>query len=118
MNRQILNKGPARTRCVTAQVMLSCAAAVIISLLWLSIATAADLFGTVRRNGKPAEGVTVKLARENQPANDPAKSATTDTAGQYIIRGIVPGNYMLICDGKNPLLIDIGSGIHRRDCNL
>jgi hypothetical protein len=90
--------------------------AAIVSLLWYSSSMAADLFGTVQRGGKPAAGVMVKLQPETTSAGE--KQATTNTAGQYVIREIVPGKYKLICDDKEQTPMDIGSGINRRNCNL
>ncbi|MCU0591982.1 MAG: carboxypeptidase-like regulatory domain-containing protein [Desulfobacterales bacterium] len=118
MNGQKLNNKKAPTRRSTETVILASMFAAIVSLLWYSSSMAADLFGTVQRSGKPADGVVVKLQPASTSVRDREKQATTNTAGQYVIREIVPGKYKLICDDKEQALIDIGSGINRRNCNL
>ena len=76
------------------------------------LAAAADLIGTVlNKGGKPAAGVAVTL----QSAGRPARVATSDAVGRYVLSAVVPGNYTLICNGtKQPLKIQ--AGINRRNC--
>jgi len=116
MNGQKLPNASARTRRTIGPIWLTCVITVLVPLLCFSPTLAADLFGTVQRGGKPAAGVMVKLQPETTSAGE--KQATTNTAGQYVIREIVPGKYKLICDDKEQAPIDIGSGINRRNCNL
>jgi carboxypeptidase family protein len=95
-----------RTRLAAARIVIAAAAVSLPSL-----AAAADLIGTVFKGGKPTAGVTVTLESENQPA----RSATSDAVGRYVLSAVVPGNYTLSCNGtKQPLRIQ--DGINRRDC--
>jgi hypothetical protein len=119
MKAHTLYDGLTRSRRLIAQVMIQCAAAIVICAFALSLATAADLIGTVWKSGRPVKDATVKLVPDNQPAAGQEKSTTTDAAGRYVISGVVPGRYKLICNGKeDPAPVDIGYAINRRNCEL
>jgi Carboxypeptidase regulatory-like domain len=95
-----------RMQVVAARVVI---AAAVVSLP--SLAAAADLVGTVLKGGKPVAGTTVTLGQKNGPA----RSVNTDTEGRYVFSGVIPGNYILRCNGTEQPL-SISDGINRRDC--
>ena len=78
---------------------------------------AGTVTGTVKRDGKPASGITVMATCS---PSDPAKSveqmfsqapsikATTDSAGLYRIEGLAPGKY-LIAPSAAPLISSSGN---------
>jgi hypothetical protein len=111
-------EGLATGRRLVATITRSCMVAVLVSLFCCSVATAADLIGTVFKDGKPVIGATVNLVPDSQSVtNSPPPPTKTDQVGQYTIRGIVPGRYKLSCDSMVKI-IDIGYGINRYDCKL
>jgi hypothetical protein len=102
--------------------MFRFAIVIVINVFSYSVAPAADLIGTVRRSGSPARGVTVVLdpSNNNAPVGQ-KKSTTSDKAGRYVIFGVVPGQYNLICtDGKqeSEKKVRIDFAINRHDCDL
>jgi hypothetical protein len=62
-------------------------------------ASSADIVGTiVNPAGAPIAGMTVSV--QNQ-AGAAVGSGVTDTDGQYVIHGLVPGTYTLISKGQS-----------------
>lgn len=119
MKKVTLLEGIAPVRHLVATITFCCMVAVIVTLFCFSVVTAADLIGTVLKGGKPANGVTISLVIDSQSKTNksPPSPTTTDSAGRYIIREVVPGRYKLSCDSMVNI-IDIRYGVNRCDCNL
>jgi protocatechuate 3,4-dioxygenase beta subunit len=78
---------------------------------------AGTVTGTVKRDGKPAPGITVIATRspsdlaksvEQMFSQAPSIKATTDSAGLYRIEGLAPGKY-LITPSASPLISSSGN---------
>jgi protocatechuate 3,4-dioxygenase beta subunit len=78
---------------------------------------AGTVTGTVKRDGKPASGITVMATRspsdqaksvEQMFSQAPSIKATTDSAGVYRIEGLAPGKY-LIAQSAAPLISSSGN---------
>jgi hypothetical protein len=64
-------------------------------------ADAAELEGVVKNDNDPAEGATVTLVPTGSHRSAPFyKSAVTDDAGHFTIRGIAPGSYKIFAWDK------------------
>ena len=83
-----------------------------------SNALAADLLGTVTRSGRPQVGVEVSLLPASVPsaeADGAKRTATTNSAGNYLFQDIRPGNYLLKCNGGEKR-VTVRQGAKRQDC--
>jgi hypothetical protein len=79
-------------------------------------AFSADLVGTVRNGAEPRAGVTVLLRGTSETTEGQERLTTTTGTGEFAFSGIPPGMYELMCDGYQPVSVQVGAGINRRDC--
>lgn len=87
------------------------AAAVALTLA-AGAAHAADLIGVVTHNGAPAPQTQVQLKRGETVIG----TGTTDSAGRYVLRNIVPDQYTLKCGNGPALTVQIGDGLNSVNC--
>jgi len=110
------NDGVKRARRLLLPVRLVQPTLAVVLLALAPTAMAADLVGTVRKDGKPQANKEVTL-RQGGETRQQTKS---NSEGRFVFVGIAPGTYRLSCDGDKASEIEIrvSAGASSQDCSL